>query len=138
MLRALFDLGNRLLGTFYGYGDAQPEISRKASPFGAVDIEAELLGVFWITYFHPAYVKLIGREALTELHKVEFSDEGGATLVLGEQPSSLPLGIRRGIELSLARNLFVDPGPSQRKPRGEFALTFEQLGASPGSRQVCE
>src|SRR5438093_956020 len=61
-LKALFDLGNESFKTFYSYGDDVEQLKKKKKPSGSIDIETELPGVFWMTYFNAAYVAFFGKE----------------------------------------------------------------------------
>jgi hypothetical protein len=67
ILCRLFDWGNSVLNPFYAYADTKNYVSGKKKESGAVDIRAELLGVFWLTYLDPHYVAYLTREKLTEL-----------------------------------------------------------------------
>lgn len=127
MVRSLFDHGNATLCPFYGYADAKRHISCKKKESGAVNIQAELIGVFWLTFFDQHYVGLIGKERFETLNGIDVSFENGATLDLAETPSSVPDGLRVRIETTLRSRLFVEPKDSTVKRPGEYALTFDQL-----------
>jgi len=123
----LFDQGNHSLNPFYAYADAKDLVCRKKKESGAVDIQAELLGVFWLSYFGPQYVSFLGKEAIAGQPEVRATFNDGVTLRLGETPSSVPSGLRENMEVRLGRETFVEPNDSQRKRPGQYALTFEQL-----------
>lgn len=124
---SLFFLGNRSLDPFYSYSDDVEQIASKKKSSGAVDIQAELLGVFWLTYFNPAYVAFFGRSAFDSLPVAEQGNDGGVTVTLGERPSSVSTDLRLRAAEVLGRESFVDPTDVVLKLRGRFALTFEQL-----------
>ncbi|MFO0898125.1 MAG: hypothetical protein U0836_11935 [Pirellulales bacterium] len=127
-VRALFRLGNRRLESFYAFADLQPVMSAKGKASGrSVDLFAELLGVFWLTYFGPHYVKFIGRDRLAQLEGVQGYFDEGATLSLGETVSDVPADLRRQVEALLRPRLFVDPADHTDKRPGQFALSAEQL-----------
>lgn len=125
--RALFDCGNRRLGAFYSYVDQESVQSAKTKVSGSVNIFAELVGVFWLTYFGPHYLKFIGRDRIAQLEGVRVSLDEGATLSLGETIADVPDGLRRQVEAALGPRLFVDPADHSDKRPGQFALRGEQL-----------
>ena len=123
----LFDLGNTAIEPFYGYADTKDRISAKKKPSGSVDIQAELLGVFWLTYFDSHYVNFFGTEKINGLKSSHVKIDGGATLRLGETPSQVPLGLQDDLQAILGQNTFVEPGDAFRKRPGQYALTFDQI-----------
>lgn len=123
----LFASGNAALDPFYSYADCKRFIASKKKPSGAVNIEAELIGVFWLSFFNSRYVEFIGQERFAELEGIDKSGDDGLTLRLGESPESVPESLRYRIECNLGPNLFVNPKDSRGKRPGEFALTFDQL-----------
>jgi len=126
-LKALFDLGNQILKPFYAYGDDVSQISSKKKASGAVDIRAELLGVFWMTYFNKAYVAFFGEEKFKDFPRVDFGDDGSVTLLLGDNPQSVSNESREQLAAALGKQSFVNPNDALGKAPGRFALTFQQL-----------
>lgn len=126
-LKALFSLGNRTFKPFYAYSDDVSYIKSKKKASGAVDIRAELLGVFWMTYFNAAYVAFFGKEKFKDFPNVEYADDGGVTVFLGDSPDSVSSELREQLATTLSRQSFVNPRDVLSKPPGRFALTFEQL-----------
>ena len=126
----LFDLGNQFLKPFYAYGDAVAQIRSKNKPSGAVDIQAELLGVFWLTYFNPAYVAFFGNLKFNGLLGVERGSDGSVTIVLGDSPQLVASELREQSVETLGKQSFVNPSDILGKQRGRFALTFQQLLAA--------
>lgn len=129
-LRNLFSLGNEYLCPFYSYTDTMEAIAAlaaKKKATGAIDIQAELLGVFWLTYFCAAYVQFFGRDTFAGLPGAAFSADGGASLQLAESPVVLSQEDRDKVLSALGRTSFVETDNHIPKPRGRFALTFEQL-----------
>lgn len=127
----LFDCGNSLLDTFYSYADIGEVHSKKSwrkRVFGAVSLEDELLGVYWLTYFNERYVEFFGREKFTALENVAVKFDGGATLRLGDTPLTVPEGLREKVENHLGSKSFVawQRDITIKRP-GQYALTFEQL-----------
>jgi hypothetical protein len=130
-IERMFDCGNHLLETFYGYADTCEVHSKKSwrkKEFGAVDFQEELLGIYWLTYFNDRYVEFFNREKLMGLENLAVRLNGGVTLRLAETPSAVPDGLRQEIENALGPKSFV---AWQRditiKRAGQYALTFEQL-----------
>lgn len=127
LLLDLFCLGNQTLKPFYAYSDEVAQISCKAKASGAVDIQAELLGFFWLTYFNAGYVAFFGEQKFDPIPGVERGRDGSVTIVLGESPKSLPNEVREQSATTLGRQSFVSPRDILNKQRGRFALTFQQL-----------
>jgi len=58
MLRNAFEESNRCLKPFYSICDSMDTIASKRKATGyAVDLQAELVGAFWLTYFNKVYVE---------------------------------------------------------------------------------
>jgi hypothetical protein len=133
-LKSLFDLGNRTFKPFYAYSDDVAQIASKKKPSGSVDIQAELLGVFWVTYFNAAYVAFFGKEKFQDFLGVEHSSDGSITIVLGDSPKSVANDLREQAAATLGKQSFVNPKDILGKPPGRFALTFQQLLAEERKR----
>jgi hypothetical protein len=123
----LFDCGNLLLDAFYGYADTRGCQKRKKKEDGAVDLERELVGVFWLTYFNERYVDFFGRDKFKTLGNVAVTLDGGATLRLAETPHGVPDDLRREVEDALGAKSFVRHRDFTVKRPGQFALRFEEL-----------
>lgn len=128
-LKALFDLGNKTFKPFYAYADDVAQITSKKKSSGAVDIQAELLGVFWLTYFNAAYVAFFGSQKFNALPGVERGGDGSITIVLDDSPKSVTNELREQSAAKLDKQSFVNPSDILGKQRGRFALTFQQLNA---------
>lgn len=126
-LKALFDLGNRTFKPFYAYADDVAQIASKKKSSGAVDIQAELLGAFWLTYFSAAYVTFFSSEKFDRLSGVERGSDGSVTMVLGNSPESVANELREQVVTTLGPQSFVNRKDVLGKQRGRFALTFPQL-----------
>lgn len=124
----LFDAGNRSLFAFYSFCDFREVVIRKRKKSGAVDINSELLGAFWLTYFNSAYVEFFGRHKFRDLPNCNFGELGQATIKLANTPASATDKLREGVMQTLGRDSFVDVEGDEDKPIGKFALTLEQLG----------
>lgn len=130
-IKRLFDYGNNLLEAFYGYADTCEVHSRKSwrkKEFGAVSLEAELLGVYWLTYFNNRYIDFFGREKFMNIDNVAVRLNDGVTLCLAETPSAVPEGLRQEVENTLGSKSFVawQRDITIKRP-GQYALTLEQL-----------
>ena len=133
-LQHLFDLGNKLLSTFYSLADSRIQIAQKKKPSGAVNLEMELIGVFWLTYFNGSYVNYFGADKVAQLPGIRWDSNGGGTTILGEHPTKVDPSVRRKLEEMLGSSSFVDPTDSRGKLVGQSALTFGQLRSpSPAS-----
>lgn len=126
-LKKLFDLGNQTFKPFYGYSDDAAQVASKKKPSGAVDLRAELLGVFWLTYFNAAYVRFFGMDKFNGLSGVEHGSDGSITIVLGDSPQLVTDELRERVAVTLGKQSFVNPTDLLDKSPGRFALTFEQL-----------
>jgi len=126
-VRDLFDLGNRTFKPFYAFGDERVQIASKKKSSGAIDIETELPGVFWFTYFNAAYVSFFGKDKFKDLPGVEHGSDGSVTIVLGDNPKSVTNDLREQAAATLGKQSFVNPNDILNKPHGRFALTFQQL-----------
>jgi|GEM_PF-1866267 len=125
--RKLFDIGNDILAPFYSYSDLMTHVSSKKKSLGAVDLQAELIGVFWLTFFSDKYVYFIGKENFDKIAYLGTNVSNGTTIDLGATPSTVPVSLRTQVEQILAPKLFVNPSDHIGKRPGEFALTFKQL-----------
>ena len=126
-LKAMFNLGNRALRPFYAYSDELGQISSKKKESGAVNIEAELIGVFWLTYFNASYVTFFGADKFNGLSGVEHGIDGGITITLGDNPMLVTTEDREQVATTLGRQTFVSHNDILGKPPGLFSLTFQQL-----------
>src|SRR5260221_1563851 len=79
-IKAVFDLGNRTFKPFYSYSDERAEISSKKKS-GALDMETELPGDFWLTYFNGPYVAFFGQEKFERFPGVDLGSDGSITIV---------------------------------------------------------
>lgn len=126
-LLELFSGMVRLLEPFYAFCDLQSVLAgkRKATR-AAVDLEAELIGVFWLTHFNRRWVDFIGATRFDALPCERTARANGVTLRLGETPTGLG-SERDAAEELLGRRFFVDPEFRGIRRPGEDALTFAQL-----------
>lgn len=116
-----------LLEPFYAFCDLQSVLGGKRKGTGAaVDLEAELIGVFWLTHFNRRWVDFIGAARFDALPCERTAGSNGVTLRLGETPMGLG-SERDAAEELLGRRFFVDPGFRGIKRPGDDALTFAQL-----------
>jgi len=127
MLRNAFEESNRCLKPFYSICDSMNMIARKRKVTGyAVDLQAELIGVFWLTYFNKAYINYFKESKFQELPIRQIEGLGGRMVELGESPFSV-IVTRNQIEALLGKESFVDPLLSYDKPVGKNALRYDQL-----------
>jgi hypothetical protein len=126
-VRQVFDLGNQLMRPFYSMADIKEIICSKNPSTPSLDISRELLGVFWLTYFGPAYRRFFGGK-LDSISGLELDSEGGVTLQLGDAPVKVDDATRDDIMERVGPASFANGGPP--KERGRFALTLNQLADS--------
>lgn len=127
---AVFDAGIKHLKPFYAYGDLGSQVYGKCRADGsAVDLESELIGMFWLTYLHSRYVEFFGRKKMDRVSGVDTDSRvQGATFRLGTFPGTEESIIaRRDAEAILGVDAFVDPTRVYGKLKGKYALTYEQL-----------
>jgi hypothetical protein len=126
-VRGVFDLGNQLMRPFYSMADLKEVVCSRNPSTPSLDISRELLGVFWLTHFGPAYRRFFGAK-LDGIPGLELDPEGGATLQLGDSPAQVDNATRDEIMERLGPASFANGGPP--KERGRFALTLNQLADS--------
>ena len=128
----IFKFGNEYLNPFYSYGDELEQIAAKKKSTGmSVDLEVELVGMFWLTHFNNQYMEFFGGEKLDLLASLNANlnvNGSGVTLKLGELPaSSESIALRTDAEKMLGAESFVDPNLSFDRLKGPQALTYNQL-----------
>lgn len=128
VLEQLFDAGNLIFRPFYAVADSEKHLATKAKAGGfGVDYQAELSGVFWLTYFNKQYCEFFGRDKFAAIKEAEIDSKGGARLRLGVSPFTYREARRTQIERKLGSASFIDPKSRREKKHGESVLTFEQL-----------
>lgn len=128
-LKSIFQISNSTTSPFYAFADNANIIKNKKKARGAVDIRAELLGIFWITHFSSAYVNYFGASKLKEFPIYDFDKYGGTTLFIADKPEEVPPGAREAFEKLLGAESFFDSSCLRPKLPGQFALTFEDIWA---------
>jgi hypothetical protein len=130
-LKGLFRWGNQYFSPFWSFGDRLENImvGAKEAGRGAVNIQRELLSVFWLNYFCPAYVSFFGRDKFNSFPEVIVEKDGGLTAMLGLNPSVVSKELRAKFVEILGKDSFVNPQVFLPKPEGKYALSFEQLRA---------
>lgn len=150
---ALFAAGNELLKPFYSSMDIS-EIANGGRFMNGFNPARELPGVYWLTYFGPAYVDFFGKDRLLQLPEATEDAAGGITLRLSERPSEIRSPRGPEIEEFLGEMSFARHGQTKSeryrvpfissvtKAIGQYALTIETLrawdaagGAPPGTVQ---
>jgi hypothetical protein len=108
-----------------GSRNLEYDFQQKSS--GSVDIQAELLGVFWLTYLNAAYVTFFGDDKFNGVPGVRRGGDGCITIVSGDSPKSVTSELRERVAATLGKQSLVNPTDILGKQRGRFALTFQQL-----------
>lgn len=127
VLRNAFEEGNRCLEPFYSICDHMGTIASKRKATGyAVDLQAELIGAFWLTYFNQAYLEFFGKSKFDEIPTQQIDGLNGVMVDLGESPIAVNMA-RDKVEAYLGRESFVDPALGFDKPVGKNVLRFDQL-----------
>ena len=127
VINNVFTMSVENIKPFYALADTVQAISgkRKASGF-AVDLQTELIGVFWLTYFNKAYVDYFDKSKFQEIPSRQIEGLDGSMVELGESPSAVNVA-RDQVEALLGKESFVDPLLGYDKPIGKTALRFDQL-----------
>ncbi|NOX27926.1 MAG: hypothetical protein GXP21_07050 [Gammaproteobacteria bacterium] len=122
----IFRIGNSLFSPFYSYADTTIHVSEKRKATGmTVDLEAELIGMFWLTYFNQKYVKFFGNE---KIDKASGSISNGANFKFGSSPTEQEVVLlRNNAEKVLGEKSFVDPKLPFDKPKGRHAILYQSL-----------
>jgi len=127
MLKEVLLLSIKRFQPFYAFCDVSTNITRKKKLTGfAVNIQAELVGMFWLTYLSEKYVSYFGADRISQLPSQQLDGISGALIELGPSPDELEIS-RGNAEKILGEKSFVDPLLDIDKPMGEHALTFDQL-----------
>jgi len=121
----LFRLGNEKLRPYYGYADSWGTVAGWCLPGERYQVNKELLGIFWLTYFGPPYCEFFGRERLLGLEGAEAGPGGGVTLRLAAGPEEVRDRRRTEVMVNLGRMSFYGSGGV--KEDGQYALSLEQL-----------
>jgi len=127
VLDRAFRMANRGLQPFYSVCDRMAAISgkRKLSRF-AVNLQAELIGIFWLTYLNKSYVDYFGGERFDGLPCKKIDGLDGVLIELGRTPADVSVS-REEAERMLGEDSFVDPSRADDKPIGRYALRFDKL-----------
>ena len=127
LINNVFTMSVENIKPFYALADTNQAISdkRKASGY-AVDLQAELIGVFWLTYFNRAYVDYFDRSKFQEIPSRQIEGLEGNMIELGKSPFTVNVA-REKVEALLGKESFVDPLLRNDKPIGKSALRFDQL-----------
>ncbi len=120
----LFTFTNIRLGSFFAYADYKEVICSRKPCTPSLDVTRELLGVFWLTHFGPAYKSFFGVK-LEGVPRLEFDPDGGVTLQLAKTPGQVDVTARQDLIERLGSDSFANGGPV--KERGKYVLTLEQL-----------
>ncbi len=131
--KELFALSNKSLRSFYAYGEDITRVKNKKKASGGIELQTELVGVFWMTYFNAAYVAYFGKDKFSRFQGVEWGEAGGLTISLAENPTLVTDEMCEEATDHLGKQSFVDPKDQRWKPKGRHALTFEQLSAFNGA-----
>jgi len=127
LIADLFELGNRHLAPFYSYSDVLEPIRAKNKPTGAVNLEREPVGVFWLTYFDARYADKMPLQDLDDARVRSRWTERSVTLQLADAPWNCESSVRAEVESLLGSDCFVDPASTTKKPICEHVLALEQL-----------
>jgi hypothetical protein len=136
LLENEFEAGNEIfesllniLSPFYAYCDLQSNISAKKRPdFFAVNLEEELVGVFWLTFFSKLHVSHFGESKFNTLGDIQTKAiNGGVQLCLDTTPLTENLKIRRETEELIDKQAFVDPQSSLNKPIGRYVPSYDKM-----------
>jgi hypothetical protein len=127
-IERVLELSNRLLKPFYSFADLRNIIVKKKKPQGAVNIQEELLGIFWLTFFNNKYVDFFGREKMDGVPGISFANDG-VNIKLAQKPTECSEIERLKLEKIFGAESFVDPKVTVPKGIGKAALSFEQLQA---------
>ena len=125
----LFNQLSILLEPIYAYSYYQRHVSaKKRADFFAVDMEQELVGVFWLTFFCKTYVNYFGRDKFQYSNGVEASEsDKGIIIKLSDSPITVEPDTRTLIEEIIGKNSFVDPKSTLLKPKGKYVPSYDMF-----------
>lgn len=117
---------SKIIKPFYAICDLSKYISQKKNEKGgSVNIQEELIGVFWLTFFNNKYSEFLEiREKGIDDCIIEELD--GNLIKLGETPLNLIL-YRAEAEEKIGKIFFVDPKFILNKSIGKYALSFKEV-----------
>lgn len=127
-----FEEGVSSFKPFYAICDQIMRIYEKRKPSGlSADLRAELLGVFWITYFDSNYVRFIGEDKFSKIHHGRKNLEGGVMILIDDFNAVSSFGA--SIEKLLGTDHFVDTASYSEKQPGVHAIDFATDSLSRGN-----
>ena len=127
MLKSAFEECNRCLKPFYSICDSMDTVAtKKKATRSAVNLQAELIGIFWLSYFSKAYVDYFGHPKFQTIPGRQIEGLDGRMVELGESPFAVNVA-RDHVEALLGKESFVDPSLGFDKPSGKNALMYDQL-----------
>ena len=87
VLNDVFEMATRRFKPFYSLCDSVSTIAGKKKSTGfSVDLQAELVGVFWLTYFNDSYTDYFGKGRFKGLPSKSIDGIEGLFVRLGETP----------------------------------------------------
>ena len=126
IIYSLFNIGVDMLAPFYSYADIVVD-ELEAQKRRPVHIFTELVGMFWLTHFCPAYVSFFGAEKVFGLPYATRRSDGGALFSLGKAPLDVPPHLRDQMMEALGRTWFVNREAKRFKLPEEYVLGYQQL-----------
>ena len=126
---SLFNRLLEVLSPIYAYADFQTNISKKKrADFFAVNLEEELVGVFWLTFFCSTYVNHFGASKFTLLNNIGLvTSSHGIVAKLADSPESAGINLRQSVEEAIGKLSFVDPQSILHKPIGEYVPSYDKF-----------
>lgn len=108
VLAKLFAVTIERFGVFLAESDLTEFVVAKKTHDGySLDIESELLGVLWLTYFSPKYVSFFTKERLLTIPGAKEGPADGVIIRLATSPQEIPSGARRNAEKTLGERFFA-------------------------------
>jgi len=126
---AIFRVGTEHLGPFYGYADLKDAIAARKKSSGAVNIQAELIGAFWLFSLGREYVEYFGIEKIRTIPRASILENGQAIIRISDSFDDCSESDRQKVEALLGAQSFVNSQDFTPKQPGRYALTFKQLRA---------
>lgn len=121
---SIFKVAVDLLQPFYAFADIKDYVVLKKRQSGAVNLQQELIGFFWLTYFNDKYADYLS--IALKCPNVE-KWRCGVFVRIAEDPCSAAADLRQALEDCIGREYFVDPLDNGFKPAGRHALLFSEL-----------
>ncbi len=116
----------QVLNPFYSFCDFVENMVAKHKKNGyPVNIQNELPGIFWLTYFNSQYCEYFDLQN-KNINLDHIKKNYGLVIKLGDSPSNVTFS-RLEVEEILGKKSFVDPNDTLDKPFGKYVFLLSDI-----------